>query len=144
MIHALKAPRTLTNARAERCAACNRAMHRDNATDIPYIGLVGPECRSKFGPLLAAIEAAGQIRATADDQGSMRLTRYVLFALQGCGLEVRVVNIDAETKGLEVVGLRRKAAPAGVVQSYAERRAEFEQTLRLAAAEREAQGWVAA
>ena len=125
-----------TAARAERCASCNRAMTRDHATDIPHIGLVGPECRHKYAALLAGITEI-EAMTFEDHQGGWRLANAARCCLELSGLDV-LYNREAGVIRIVVGGRRKGHTGAGIVQSYRERRAEFERQLQIGQAERDA------
>lgn len=131
-----------TKAQADKCAQCGRSLPTGIGNRLEYIGVVGPECVQKYGPLLAILKAVDGLEAHEHDQGSIKLAYHVFHDLRRVGLAVKLVDVRPGVKALQVEGLSRK--PKLIVESYAEIRAAFEQRLKLAAAEREAQGWVAA
>ena len=141
-ISATRTPTTYQHAPAERCAHCNRELPTGHGTHIEYVGVVGPECVRKYTALIAVLKAVDGLEANEEDQGSMRLAHHVVWSLRRAGVAVKVVDVRYGVKAVQIVGLSRP--PKAVVKSYGEIRAEFEHRLKLAAAEREAQSWVAA
>ncbi|WP_407543737.1 hypothetical protein Q0M94_28445 (plasmid) [Deinococcus radiomollis] len=127
---------------AERCACCNRALPSGHGTRVEFIGVLGPECIKKFSSLIVALRDVDGLEAHEDDQGSIRLAHHVIWSLRRAGVAVKVVESRPGVSAVQIVGIARKAA--AVIQSWEEMRAEFERRLKLAAAEREAQSWVAA
>ncbi len=127
---------------AEKCAHCNRALPSGHGTRVEYVGVVGPECIKKFTSLIVALNAVYGLEAHEEDQGSMRLAHHVIWSLRRIGIAVKVVESRPGVKAVQIVGLSGK--PANVVKSWEAVRAEFENRLKRAAAEREAQAWVAA
>ncbi len=127
---------------AEKCVHCHRALPSGHGTRVEYVGVVGPECIKKFTSLIVVLKAVDGLEAHEEDQGSMRLAHQVVCSLRRIGIAVKVVESRPGVKAVQVVGLSGK--PASVVKSWEQVRAEFEHRLKLAAAEREAQSWVAA
>jgi hypothetical protein len=129
-------------AAAEKCACCNRALPSGLGMRVEFVGVVGPECIKKFTSLIVALKAVDGQEAYEEDQGSMRLAHHVVMDLRRAGVAVKVVDVRPGVQAVQIVGLSKKAGP--VVQSWEEMREAFEHRLKLAAAEREAQSWVAA
>jgi len=106
---------------AQRCAVCNRELIRPGHY-VPGIGVVGPECRRKFGALEAYLQAVHPRLVDALYGGVTlewdRLTeeeRYrlhgALFALRRAGLRLEDVR-DPRTRTihLRVNGVERPRA----------------------------------
>ena len=124
-----------TTAHAERCNCCNRSLTQPG-TVIPFVGVVGPECRHKFASLLALVAEVEMLQFNIDDQGSQRLAHGILCTLTKVGFEVsKHVNLTTRVLWLEVSSRRAGKRGAAMIKTYAEVRAEFEQRLKLAAAE---------
>lgn len=130
-------PRPFMRATAERCAHCRRELPTGQGTDIPGVGVVGPECARRYAPLAAAIAKCQNLRAYEWDQGSIRLAHTVIMDLRRVGFTVTVVDVTADTKEVQIGSLTRK--PSKAIETWEEMRAKFEQRLRDAQAEREAQ-----
>jgi hypothetical protein len=141
MLHQNRPPVT-PHAPSEKCAHCHRALPSGHGTRVEYVGVVGPECVKKFTSLIASLKAVDGMEANEEDQGSMRLAHHVVWSLRRIGIAVKVVESRPGVKAVQIVALSGK--PAAVVKSWEEVRAEFEHRLKVAAAEREAQAWVAA
>jgi hypothetical protein len=129
-------------AAAEKCACCNRALPSGLGMRVEFVGVVGPECIKKFTSLIVALKAVDGQEAYEEDQGSMRLAHHIVCSLRRIGIAVKVIESRPGVRAVQIVGVSGK--PAAVVQSWEEMRADFEHRLKLAAAEREAQSWVAA
>jgi len=127
----------LHRARAERCNHCGRALTRPG-TVIPFVGVVGPECRHKFGALLALVAEVEMLQFDIDDQGSQRLAHSISGTLIWIGFEVKK-NVNLETRVLWLEVSSRKVTRRGdaMIKTWEQVRAEFEHRLKLAAAERE-------
>ena len=127
----------LTKAHAERCKHCGRALTRPG-TVIPFVGVVGPECRNKFGVLLGLVADVEMLQFDIDDMGSQRLASGICATLRQIGFEVKK-NVNLETRVLWLEIGSRKVTRRGdaMIKTWEEVRAEFEHRLKLAAAERE-------
>lgn len=123
---------------AQRCACCRRELPTGAGQLAQFIGVLGPECVKKFGPLLWAIEQVNGFEALEEDEGTLKLAHHLLWNLRRAGVAVEVVDVKAGVKMLKVKGLSKK--PAAAIESWEQVRAEFENRLQLAAAERDAQG----
>ena len=134
--------RAYAHAQAEKCSHCGRSLPTGYGTHLEYIGVVGPECVQKYGPLLAILKAVDGLEAHEHDQGSIRLAYHTYHDLRRAGVAVKLLNVRPGVKALQIEGLSRK--PKLAVQSYGEMREAFENRLKLAAAERAEQAWVAA
>ena len=129
----------LHRAAAERCNHCGRALTRPD-TVIPFVGVVGPECRHKFGALLALVAEVEMLQFDIDDMGSQRLASGICATLRRIGFEVQK-NVNPETRVLWLEIGSRKVTRRGdaMIKTWEQVRAEFEHRLKLAAAEREEQ-----
>lgn len=134
----VKAPLLGRHVPATRCAHCRRELPTGEGTLVEFVGVLGPECVRKYGPLAAVLAQVNGLEALEWDEGTSRLAHYVTLRLRGIGVAVKVVDVRPGVKALEVKGLSRRAD--AVIKSWAQVRAEFENTLKLAAAEREAEG----
>ena len=134
--------RAHTRAQAEKCSHCGRSLPTGYGTRLDFVGVVGPECVQKYAALLAVLKAVDGLEAHEHDQGSINLAYHVYHDLRRVGLAVKLIDVRPGVKALQIEGLSR--APKLTIGSYAEIREAFERRLKLAAAEREAQGWVAA
>jgi len=128
----------LAKAHAERCNHCGRALTRPG-TVVPFVGVVGPECRNKFGVLLTLVAEVETLRFNIDDQGSQRLASGICATLRQIGFEVQKnVNLDTRVMWLEIGSRKVTRRGDAMIKTWEQVRAEFEQRLKLAAAEREA------
>lgn len=127
----------LARAFAERCNHCGRELTRPG-TVIPFVGVVGPECRNKFGALVALVAEVEMLSFDIDDQGSQCLAHAIYSRLSNVGFVVKKnVDLERRTLWLEVDSRRVTKRGDAIVKSWETRRAEFERDLKLAAAERE-------
>lgn len=127
----------LHKARAERCNHCGRALTHPG-TVIPFVGVVGPECRHKFGSLLALVADVEMLQFDIDDQGRQRLAHGIFCTLARIGFEVKKnVNLDTRVLWLEVGSRRVTRRGDAMIKTWVQVRAEFETRLKLAAAERD-------
>lgn len=124
-------------AAAQRCAHCRKALPTGQGTDIPGVGVVGPECLKRYAPLAAAIAKCQGLRAYEFDQGSIRLAHHIIFDLRRVGFVVTVVDVSADTKEVQIGNLARK--PTKAIETWEAMRTRFEQRLIDAQAEREVQ-----
>lgn len=135
-------PSTPARVPATRCCHCGRALTSGEGIPVEYVGTLGPECVRKYSALVYALKQVDGYQAYEHDEGTYRLGHYLVTRLRAIGVAVKVVDVDASTKAVQIVGLSGK--PKSVIASFAQVRAEFEQRLKLAQAEREAQSWSAA
>lgn len=131
------AARPFLKAAAERCAHCRRDLPTGQGTDVPGVGIVGPECAKRYAPLAAAIAKCQGLQAFEWDQGSLRLASDIIRDLRKVGFCVTVVDVAADTKEVQIGKLTRK--PNKAIETWEQMRARFEQRLMDAQAEREAQ-----
>lgn len=131
-------PRPFMTARAPRCAHCHRELPTGEGTDIPFVGVVGPECVKKYASLRRALETAHGMQAFEWDRGTFVLAHHVVMDLRRAGVAVEVVDVRDGVKEVRIKGLARK--PKVVIESWKQIQARFEQRLRDAQAEREANG----
>ncbi|EYB68836.1 hypothetical protein DEIPH_ctg017orf0212 [Deinococcus phoenicis] len=128
----------------EKCSHCGRELKRPG-TVVPYVGVVGPECRLRFTPLLLLVAEVELLQFDLDDQGSQRLAAGILRTMYEIGFEVRKhIDLQKRTLWLEVMSRRANRRGAAMIKTWEQTRAEFEQRLTLAQAEREAQNGSAA
>lgn len=135
--HPNPTPHPFMKAAAQRCAHCRRDLPTGEGTDVPFIGVVGPECVKKYASLRRALEAMNGLQALEWDRGTMTLAWYVIRDLKNIGVAVEVVDVRAGVKEVRIKGVTRK--PRAVIESWRQIQAKFEQRLQLAQAEREAQ-----
>lgn len=127
----------LTRAHAERCRHCGRPL-TNPGTVIPFVGVVGPECRSKFTHLIALVAEVEMLSFNIDDQGSQRLAHTIWSRMCGLGFIVtKHADTVKRTLWLEVDSRKVSRKGAEIVKRWETVRAEFEQQLKLAQAERE-------
>ncbi|GAA3995390.1 hypothetical protein GCM10022631_02050 [Deinococcus rubellus] len=127
----------LLKAHAERCRHCGRALTHPG-TVIPFVGVVGPECRHKFGSLLALVADVEMLQFDIDDQGSQRLASSICATLRQIGFEVQKnVNLNTRVLWLEIGSRRVTRRGDAMIKTWEQVRAEFETRLKLAAAERD-------
>ncbi|CAM3663384.1 hypothetical protein [Deinococcus frigens] len=140
MLHEVPTVRPqLARAHAPRCAHCGRPLTHPG-TVIAFVGVVGPECRHKFTHLIALVAEVEMLSFNIDDQGSQRLAHLIWSRLCRLGFVVtKHADTTKRTLWLEVDS-RVSRKGADVVKRYETVRAEFEQQLKLAQAEREAVG----
>ncbi|MFB9991263.1 hypothetical protein ACFFLM_04620 [Deinococcus oregonensis] len=125
-------------AQAEKCAHCGRPLVRPG-TVVPFVGVVGPECKNKFTPLLMLVAEVEMLQFNVDDQDSQRLAQGIAGTLTRIGFEVQKrVDVRKGTLWLEITGRKVTKRGSEMVKTFEQVRAEFEQRLQLAAAEREA------
>ena len=134
-------PRPFAPAAATHCAHCRRELPTGEGHDVPFIGIVGPECVRKYASLRVALTGVNGLQALEWDQGTMILAHHVVMDLRRIGMKVQIVDVKAGVKEVRILGVTRP--PKAVVESWAQMRARFEQRLRDAEAEREAEGLVA-
>lgn len=135
--HPNPTPHPFMKAAAQRCAHCRRDLPTGEGTDVPFIGVVGPECVKKYASLRRALEAAHGMQAFEWDRGTFVLAHHVVMDLRRAGVAVEVVDVRDGVKEVRIKGLARK--PKVVIESWKQIREKFEQRLQLAQAEREAQ-----
>ena len=123
-------------AHAEHCRHCGRPLTRPG-TVIPFVGTVGPECRHKFGPLLALVAEVEVLVFEIDDQGSQRLAHGIYSTLRRIGFDVtKTVDAAKGTLWLEISSRKVTRRGDAMLKTYEQTRAEFERRLKTAAAER--------
>ncbi|MFB9994106.1 hypothetical protein ACFFLM_19285 [Deinococcus oregonensis] len=124
-------------AHADKCAHCGRPLIHPG-TVVPFVGVVGPECKTKFTGLLMLVAEVELLQFNIDDQGSQRLASGIMRTLQNIGFEVKKrIDLENRTLWLEVCSRRVTKRGSDMVKTWEQVRAEFEQRLQLAAAERE-------
>lgn len=127
----------IERAQAEKCAHCGRALVNPG-TVVPFIGVVGPECRHKFGHLIALVAEVEMLRFDIDDQGSQRLAHTIWSKLCVLGFVVtKQVDLAARTLWLEVDSRKVSRRGDAIVKRWEQTRAEFAQQLQRAQAERD-------
>ncbi|THF70464.1 hypothetical protein E7T06_07095 [Deinococcus sp. Arct2-2] len=127
----------LLTAQAEKCAHCGRPLIRPG-TVVPYLGVLGPECKTKFTALLMLVAEVELLQFNVDDEGSQRLAHGIAGTLTRIGFEVRKrVDVRKGILWLDVSSRRATKRGNDMVKTWEQVRAEFEQRLQLAAAERE-------
>ncbi|GGR11605.1 hypothetical protein [Deinococcus ruber] len=129
-------PHLFAKVAAQRCVDCGIPLTTGEGFEVPFIGTLGPKCVKKYAALVAVLEQVDGLEAHEYDQGSIRLAHHVIWKLRGCGIAVKVLDIAADTKRVQIMGLSKK--PLAVIKSYAEIRAQFERQLQIAQVEREA------
>lgn len=115
---------------AERCTCCGRDIKE--GFDVPYVGVVGPVCVHKYVALAAALaQADGLTVPGAEDMARFFAARKVYNALHNLGFEV---SSTANADGTHTihVGKRWRKDYKKIVQSWKERRAQFEADLKIA------------
>ncbi|CAM3469633.1 hypothetical protein DESA109040_13800 [Deinococcus saxicola] len=138
MLHEVPAVRPqIARAYAEKCRHCGRPLTHPG-TVIPFVGVVGPECRSKFMHLIALVAEVEMLSFNIDDQGSQRLAHMIWSRLINLGfLVTKHADTVKRTLWLEVDSRKVSRRGAEIVKRWETVRAEFEQQLKLAQAERE-------
>jgi hypothetical protein len=105
---------------AHRCCICNRPLPTGLGRAIPGIGVVGPDCRSKFASLERYLESVGlpkilegtqQINPSAD-VGTLNRIQNALFKLRRSGLEVTLTPGPEGSWLIQIVGMDRKGRDA--------------------------------
>lgn len=134
-------PPTFVRAAATHCAHCRRELPTGEGHDVPFIGVVGPECVRKYASLRVALTGVNGLQALEWDQGTIVLAHHIVMDLRRIGVKVQVVDVKAGIKEVRILGVTRQ--PRAVVESWEQMRARFEQRLRDAQAEREAERLVA-
>lgn len=125
-------------AQAEKCAHCGRPLIRPG-TVVPFVGVVGPECKNKFTALLMLVAEVELLQFNIDDDGSQRLAAGIAGTLTRIGFEIKKrIDLEKRTLWLEISSRRVTKRGSDMVKTWEQVRAEFEQRLQLAAAEREA------
>jgi hypothetical protein len=127
----------------DRCVICNRVLKEGNGVQVPGVGLTGSECRRRAAPLSDFLNTLtrtvdGLYLMNADESG---IGNAALRALSLLGIDYRVAAVHVNGREVKVIELtgKRKAMSSKVVQTWEERRAEFEDSLKRAAALRETQ-----
>ncbi|WP_155300551.1 hypothetical protein [Deinococcus kurensis] len=98
---------------------------------IPGLGPVGSECGNKLSGLDRVLDLILKLTARPDDQDAVRRVHRLWKLLWAVGLDARVQALPDGSKAVVMAGRNKKAEL--VVQSFEERRAEFEATLKRAA-----------
>lgn len=122
---------------APACAHCGRALTHPG-TVIPFVGVVGPECRNRFGHLIALVAEVEMLQFHIDDQGSQRLAHAIFSRLGRLGFVVtKHTDLVRRTLWLEVDSRRVTRRGDAIVKSFEQTRAEFARDLQRAQAERD-------
>lgn len=127
-------PRPERRGAAKRCAHCRRELDSGEGYTIPFIGVVGPECRKKYASLLRALEQVNGLQAFEYDQGTVNLAHHVIRDLRRIGVAVDVVAVQADVLEVRIKGLSKQAKVT--LEGWKDIQARFEQRLRDAQAER--------
>lgn len=115
---------------AERCSCCGRAIKE--GFDVPFVGVVGPVCVHKYTALAAALaQVDGLTVPGAEDMPRYFAGRKLYNAIYNLGFEVTSSANPDGTHTIHVGKRWRKKYPL-IVQSWKERRAQFEADLKIA------------
>lgn len=136
--HSVPARTAAPRVPGKRCCHCRRELTSGEGQLVEFVGVLGPECVKKYASLIAALGQVNGLEAYEWDHGTVVLANYVIWKLRAAGVAVKVVDVKDGVKAVQIVGLSRK--PAAVVQSWEERRAEFEAELKRAELERGEEG----
>lgn len=108
-------PRPFARAAATRCAHCRRELPTGEGHDVPFIGIVGPECVRKYASLRVALTGVNGLQALEWDQGTIVLAQHIVMDLRLIGVKVQIVDVKAGVKEVRILGMTRP--PKAVVES---------------------------
>jgi hypothetical protein len=100
------------------CACCGRVLTMPAHT-VAYVGVVGPECRHKFQPLIALVQQVEALRFDVHDQGSQRLAHDLAVKLGRLGfVVVKAGDVSRGQLWLEIDSRRVNKKGAQMIRDW--------------------------